>query len=460
MSVGSLDPAAMVQRWLEYATKNLRIEQLLIQLGLDPDNVTYEVVFNRLLDVALANITFANMFALVGAIFLIATFVVHTIVPLRVLNIVSSVFFLMAAALAGSVPQFFLYLLALPINFVRLFQIRNLVKKARSSARGDLSLDWIKPFMTPRTYQKGDVLFRKGDAATEMFLTVAGRFLVTEIGIEIPAGRILGELGLLSPKNHRTQSVECIENGEVLTIDYEKLREIYVQNPEFGYYFLRLTSDRLLQNHARLEGLVEEAKAALAAATTATGADSKQNAGFAAGVSPAEIRAARRRAQALALVERYANYSAASGFIPVPIANMATITAVQVRMVRALSELYGVPFDGNRAYSVVIGLLGGVMPTRLATAATSTIVYFVPGFNLFGLAVSSVTASAYARRIGRMLIDHFEREEAIERERQALKRARSWRHIWATRLATSDLASRWPVLELGIRRGWLRRQAD
>ena len=85
-------------------------------------------------------------------------------------------------------------------------------------------------------------------------------------------------------------------------------------------------------------------------------------------------------------MDRYANYSAASGFIPVPIANMATITAVQVRMVKALSELYGVPFDGNRAYSVVIGLLGGVMPTRLATAATSTIVYFVPGFNLFGLA--------------------------------------------------------------------------
>ena len=71
-----------------------------------------------------------------------------------------------------------------------------------------------------------------------------------------------------------------------------------------------------------------------------------------------------------------------------------------------------------------------------------------------------MTAAAYARRIGRMLIDHFEREEAIERERQALKRARSWRNIWAARLATSDLASRWPVLELGIRRGWLRRQAD
>ena len=88
-----------------------------------------------------------------------------------------------------------------------------------------------------------------------MFLTVSGKFLVTEIGIEIPPDRILGELGFLSPNNHRTQSVECIEDGEVLAIAYDKLLEIYFQNPEFGYYFLRLTSDRLLQNFARLEGL-------------------------------------------------------------------------------------------------------------------------------------------------------------------------------------------------------------
>ena len=49
MSVGILDPAAM----LDYATKNLRVEKLLIQVGLDPSNITYEAIFNRLLDIAL-----------------------------------------------------------------------------------------------------------------------------------------------------------------------------------------------------------------------------------------------------------------------------------------------------------------------------------------------------------------------------------------------------------------------
>jgi CRP-like cAMP-binding protein len=179
------------------------------------------------------------------------------------------VFFIGYGALAGAVATFFLYLLSLPINVIRLRQMLNLVKKARISAQGDLSMDWLKPFMTSRKYRKGDVLFHKGDAANEMFYTVTGKFLVTEIGIELPPGRIMGELGFLSPKNRRTQTVECIENGDVLTITYDKLLELYFQNPEFGYYFLRLTSERLLSNIARLEGIIEENKAKLEAATAA-----------------------------------------------------------------------------------------------------------------------------------------------------------------------------------------------
>lgn len=493
MSVGSLIQAAILDGLLEYATKNLRIEKLLIQAGLDPNNVTYDAIFDRVLELVLVNITISNMLALVGSIFLIMTFVVRTIVPLRVLSIVSCFFQLGAAALSGSVPHFFLYLLALPINFIRLFQIRNLVKKARNSAKGDLSLDWLKPYMAPRKHQKGDVLFLKGDPATEMFLTVAGKFLVTEIGIEIPPGRILGELGFVSPQNNRTQSVECIEDGEILTISYEKLRGLYLSSPEFGYFFLRLTSDRLLQNHARLEGLVEEAKAALDELNAIKNANDPANAGNekkplaaallrAAGVrrqnasgaarwaaddgapdwatmvtAAAEAEAARRRVQALAIVERHANFSAIGGFIPLPIVNTAAIAAVQVRMVRELYGLYSVPFEFDLAYGAAIGLLGGVMPSRLAAVATTTAMHFLPGANLFGLAVSSVAASAYARRVGMMLVDHFERAAALERERMALQRARSWQNILRSGFPRSVRARSRSSSEPGARRNWLRR---
>jgi hypothetical protein len=40
------------------------------------------------------------------------------------------------------------------------------------------------------------------------------------------------------------------------------LLEIYFQNPEFGYYFLILTSQRLLENNAKLEGIIAQSKIA------------------------------------------------------------------------------------------------------------------------------------------------------------------------------------------------------
>jgi CRP-like cAMP-binding protein len=138
------------------------------------------------------------------------------------------------------------------------------VKMARSATQGDTSMEWLKPFMTERKYRKGDVLFEKDDAANEMFMTVTGKFLVKEINVEVPPGRLMGELGFLSPNNRRTATVECLENGLVLTITYEKLLEIYFQNPQFGYYFLVLTSQRLLENIARLQGTVSRLEAVIA----------------------------------------------------------------------------------------------------------------------------------------------------------------------------------------------------
>jgi len=256
-SASGLDLSSILDRVLAAASQNLRIEKLLVQLGLNPSNITVDAVLNRLVDVGLAHINLANMLALTGAVFFVATLMVRTIVPLRIIGIISNVFFIAYGALAGSASTFFLYLLSLPINAIRLRQMLTLVRKARVSAQGDLSMDWLRPFMTPRKYRKGDVLFRKGDAAKEMFLTVTGKFLVTEIGVELPAGRMMGELGFVDPKNRRTQTVECIEDGDVLAITYEKLLELYFQNPEFGYYFLRLTTERLMQNISRLEGIVE-----------------------------------------------------------------------------------------------------------------------------------------------------------------------------------------------------------
>jgi ABC-type multidrug transport system fused ATPase/permease subunit len=251
-----------LERILNAASNNLTFAKVLVQLGLDPNNVTYNAIFDRLLEIFLANINLANMFALVGAIFFVATLLTQTMVPLRVANMIGCAFFAAFGALTGTVTTFLLYLLMVPINAYRLRQMLHLVKMARTATQGDTSMEWLKPFMTERKYRKGDVLFRKDDAAKEMFLTVTGSFLVTEIGVALPPGQLMGELGFLSPDNRRTATIECTEDGHVLTITYEKLLEIYFQNPQFGYYFLVLTSQRLLENIARLEAIVAQNKIA------------------------------------------------------------------------------------------------------------------------------------------------------------------------------------------------------
>jgi cyclic nucleotide-binding protein len=259
----------VLDRIVERAAQNLTIEKLLIQLHLDPSNITFDAVYQRLLEVVLANINIANFCALLGAAFYAGTFLMPTMVRLRVFGILSAVFFMAYGLLATAIPTFLMYLCLLPINGFRLVQIMRLVKKARIAAQGDLSIDWLKPFMDTRNYKQGDVLFHKGEKADEMFLITTGKFLVKEINVELVPGRLMGELGFVTPNNKRTQTVECIEDGAVLTITYDRLLEVYFGYPDFGYFFLRLSTDRLLQNLARMEATVEDYKLKLQAATAA-----------------------------------------------------------------------------------------------------------------------------------------------------------------------------------------------
>lgn len=128
----------------------------------------------------------------------------------------------------------------------------------------------------------------------------------------------------------------------------------------------------------------------------------------------AGINVTQRRSQANVIVERHTAYAAVGGIIPVPIANVASITAVIVRMVKLLSDLYGIPFERDRARAIVVGLMGGAMPTGLGAVTTSTLFYVVPGSGLIGLAVSSIAAVACTRSIGRIFVEHFESGSSLD----------------------------------------------
>lgn len=206
-------------------------------------------------------------FAYAAVVSSVITCAMKTMIPLRVVSMTCNALFIVYGFFGGIYPTLVLNLILLPLNTIRLQQMRKLIQDVEAAASyGETSIDWLKPFMSRRSFRKGDIVFHKGDVADAMYYSVSGRYRLREMGIEIPAGQVFGDLGLLAPGNRRTQTIECMDDGEALTASYEQVKELYFQNPQFGFYFLRLTTERLFENISRLEQelvLKNEALAAL-----------------------------------------------------------------------------------------------------------------------------------------------------------------------------------------------------
>jgi hypothetical protein len=192
-----------------------------------------------------------------ASLFIVATASTKTMVPLRTLAIVANCFLVVFYGVTHAWVPAAMQAFALSLNGYRLYQMVLLIRNVGGAIRGSSSMDWLKPFMTARHFRKGDILFAKGEEADEMFCTVTGRYQLIELGIEIERGQVVGELAMLAPDNRRTATLECIEAGNVLSITYEEVEQIYYQNPTFGFYFLRLATQRLFDNVSRLERELE-----------------------------------------------------------------------------------------------------------------------------------------------------------------------------------------------------------
>jgi CRP-like cAMP-binding protein len=195
---------------------------------------------------------------LFASIFVVATYTMRTMIPLRVFGILTNIILIATSIPTHNYPTMILHAVLLPLNVYRLHQMLELVRDVKKSVNSDLSMEWLKPFMTERRCEAGEVLFYKDEKAEDMFYILSGRYRLVESGIGLPVGAIVGELGMLSPSNARTQTLECIEGGVVLSVSYSQVEELYVQNPEFGFYFLRLASARLFENIEKLEKRLAE----------------------------------------------------------------------------------------------------------------------------------------------------------------------------------------------------------
>src|SRR3974377_1382955 len=111
------------------------IEKLLEHFHLDSEGLRFNAVYHRLVELSLASMTVPHMLALVGAIFYAATFLMRTIVPLRVFGILSALFFIGYGFFCGAIAPFLMYLFMLPIHSLTFFLVFYIVEKERTLGR-------------------------------------------------------------------------------------------------------------------------------------------------------------------------------------------------------------------------------------------------------------------------------------------------------------------------------------
>ena len=114
-----------------------------------------------------------------------------------------------------------------------------------------------------------------------------------------------------------------------------------------------------------------------------------------------------RRASAIKLVERFSLWSGAAGLIPVPFVDLAAVGGVQIQMLRRISQIYGVPFSGNRGKALIAALAGTMIPASTGIGMAS-IIKIAPGVGTAIGAIATTALSVGATYvIGMVFIQHF-----------------------------------------------------
>ena len=113
------------------------------------------------------------------------------------------------------------------------------------------------------------------------------------------------------------------------------------------------------------------------------------------------------KAEIDAIIRKRVYGAMALGLAPVAVLDLVGLFGIQVELVNALAEKYGVPFRKDRAKNLIGSLLGSALPVAIAPAAFS----LLKAIPLIGMTAGAATmtimggASTYA--IGRVFNRHF-----------------------------------------------------
>ena len=181
------------------------------------------------------------------------TFCMSTMLPLRVVAISSNVLFATYGATVQIYPVLLLHLILLPVNVIRLIQILRLIKGVKAAQLSGLSMQSLLPLMSHRIVKAGQVLVEKGEKASHMYYLHGGTMRIPEVDKTIEPGAVFGEIGIFAREQKRTATVICISDCEIYELSESRAKQLYYQNPSFGFALIQLIIARLLDNNDLLQ---------------------------------------------------------------------------------------------------------------------------------------------------------------------------------------------------------------
>jgi len=204
--------------------------------------------------------------AIAGALTVTSSFV-KTMVPLRWLALLSNCGFLAYGLLHPSLIMVLMHATLLPINVIRLREMLKLTRRVTAATTmADSSGIWLKPYMKATRHKPGHVLFRQGDLADHLYLLAEGEVEFIEIQQSVGPGRVFGEIAFFSPSRRRTLTARCKTNCLLLSVNQSTVRELYYQNPAFGFELVNLVAARLSADVSRLQQQIADLQSAAGAA--------------------------------------------------------------------------------------------------------------------------------------------------------------------------------------------------
>ena len=210
---------------------------------------------------------FTELIGYSSAILIFCSFYMKTMSRLRRIAILSNITVLIYAWLTHATPMVVLQLGLLPLNIIRVIEMNRIAHQITQVSETCYDFSPFIPYMKKVHFKPQEIIFQKGERSNQMFLIENGTIILEEINKEIGPNELLGEISLFTAARFRTATAVAATKIDAYTIDYETVKMLHYQNPDFSIYLLNVIVKRLVENNIELKNIPQKTKPDLEAAS-------------------------------------------------------------------------------------------------------------------------------------------------------------------------------------------------